>query len=81
MTEEKFAALVHDRLIDTEMVRQMLGLESVQGVRHRVDHGWLSGPVLVRSRGFSLWDRVQVEREEAARLRKLAKEAVARVGG
>ena len=69
MSEKEFQALVHDRLIDTEQVRQMLGLESVQGVRHRVDHGWLSGPVLVRDRGFSLWDRVQVEREEKDRLK------------
>lgn len=68
MNEKQFAELVRERLIDTDQVRQLLGLESSQGVRHRVEHGWLSGPVLVRERGFSLWDREQVVREEAKRL-------------
>ena len=67
LSEKRFQEIVHERLLDTEQVRQMLGLKTVQGVRHRVDHGWLSGPVLVRDRGFSLWDKVQVEREEKAR--------------
>ena len=69
LSEKRFQEIVHDRLVDTEQVRQMLGLATVQGVRHRVDHGWLSGPVLVRDRGFSLWDKVQVEREEMARVK------------
>ena len=67
MSEKRFAELVQDRLIDTEQVRQLVGLESVQGVRHRVDHGWYSGPVIVRDKASNLWDRVQVEREERAR--------------
>lgn len=73
ISEEDFAALVHDRILDTEQVRQLLGLESTMGVRHRIDHGWLSGPILIRDRGFSLWDRVQVEREEAERVAAKAK--------
>ena len=70
MSETKFAELVRERLVDTEQVRVLLGLTTSQGVRHRVDHGWLSGPILVRERGFSLWDRDQVMREEAERVAK-----------
>jgi len=70
-SEAAFAALIHDRILDTEQVRQMVGLESIQGVMHRVDHGWYSGPILVRDKGYSLWDRKQVEREEAARLKAI----------
>jgi len=73
MSEKKFAELLHDRLLDSEQVRQMLGLETVQGVRHRVEKGWYSGPVIVRDKGFSLWDRVQVEREEKRRMAEIAK--------
>lgn len=68
-SEEEFAALVHDRLLDTEQVRQLLGLQTTQAVRHRVDHGWYSEPVLVRDKGYSLWDKEKVLREEAARLK------------
>jgi len=71
MSETKFAELVRARLVDTEQVRELLGLDTTQGVRHRVDHGWLSGPIIVRDRGFSLWDREQVVREEAKRLADL----------
>lgn len=71
MSEARFAELVRERLVDTEQVREMLGLRSSEGVMHRVDHGWLSGPIVVRPRGYSLWDREQVEREEAARVAKV----------
>lgn len=73
MSEAKFAELVQARLIDTEQVREMLGLETRQGVVHRVEHGWLSGPIVVREKGYSLWDRQQVEREEAARVAAVAR--------
>lgn len=69
ISEAKFAELLHDRLLDTEQVRQMLGLETQQGVHHRVARGVLTGPVIVRDKGYSLWDRVQVEREEKARIK------------
>jgi hypothetical protein len=71
MSETKFAELVRARLIDTEQVRELLGLESAQGVRHRVEHGWLSGPVILRPQAISLWDKEQVLREEAARVAKV----------
>jgi hypothetical protein len=70
MSEKAFRALVQDRLIDTEQVRKMLGLETNQGVRHRVDHGWLAGPIIVRDANYALWDRLQVERQEVERLAK-----------
>jgi hypothetical protein len=71
MSEKKFAELVSERLIDTDQVAKLLGLESTQGVRHRIEHGWLSGPVLTREKGFWFWDKQQVEREEKARLAKI----------
>ena len=67
MSEAAFAELLRERLITTEQVRDMLGLKTNVGVMHRVDHGWYSGPVIVRDRGFGLWDRQAVERQEAAR--------------
>lgn len=69
MNEKQFAKLVQDRLIDTEQVREMVGLALVQGVHNRVARGVYSGPVISKSKGMALWDRVQVEREEAARIK------------
>lgn len=78
MNEARFRALVQDRLIDTDQVRELLGLDSVQGVRHRVEHGWLSGPVIIRKQAISLWDREQVVREEARRLADLEMDRIRR---
>jgi hypothetical protein len=75
VSEAAFAELIRDRLIDTEQVREMLGLRTSVGVMHRVDHGWYTGPVVTRRRGYALWDRVQVEREEAARLKAVSHKA------
>jgi len=72
MSEAAFAELLRERLITTEQVRDMLGLKTNVVVMHRVDHGWYSGPVIVRDRGFGLWDRQAVERQEQARLKALA---------
>jgi len=80
MSEKKFAELVSERLIDTDQVAKLLGLETTQGVRHRIEHGWLSGPVITREKGFWFWDREQVEREESARIKAVAKASLERVG-
>jgi hypothetical protein len=72
ISEAAFAELMRERLITTEQVRDMLGLQTNVGVMHRVEHGWYTGPIIVRPRGFGLWDRVAVERQEAARLKDLA---------
>jgi hypothetical protein len=72
VSEKTFHALVQDRLVDTDQVREMLGLRTSAGVMHRVEKGHYSGPILVRDKGYSLWDKLQVEREEKARIKKLA---------
>lgn len=70
LNEKAFAKLVQERLIDTEQVREMVGLTRVQGVHNRVARGVYSGPVISRGQGvMALWDRVTVEREEAARIK------------
>jgi len=74
-SEAAFADLIRDRLIDTPQVRDLVGLRSIQGLMHRVDHGHYSGPILVRERGYALWDRVQVEREEKERLASIKRQA------
>jgi len=71
MSEPAFAELIRERLVDTNTVRKMLGLQTNVGVMHRVDHGWYSGPVVTVDRGYALWDRQQVEREEAARVKAM----------
>jgi len=78
VSEKTFQALVRDRLIDTEQVRQMLGVKTPMAITHRINKGWYSGPIVVRDKGYSLWDRVQVEREEKARLAAVAKKIQAK---
>lgn len=72
MSEPAFAELIRERLINTDQVREMLGLQTSVGVMHRVDHGWYSGPVVTVERGYALWDKQQVERQEAARVKAMA---------
>jgi predicted DNA-binding transcriptional regulator AlpA len=61
MREKPFAALVRERLIDTDEVAEALGLQSRQAVWDRIKSGKIPMPILSKDRGYSLWDRKVIE--------------------
>lgn len=61
MREKAFAALVRERLMDGDEVREALGLQSRQAVWDRVTSGKIPPPILKKDRGFALFDRKTIE--------------------
>lgn len=61
ISQERFAALVNERLMDTHEVREALGLRNPQSVYDRVARGELPPPIVKRERAFAFWDRLDIE--------------------
>lgn len=61
MREKAFAALVRERLMDVDDVKEALGFERRQSVRERVISGKIPEPIICKARGYSLWDRKVIE--------------------
>lgn len=61
MDEKKFAALVRERLMDVDSVREAFGFPRRQSVWDRVTSGRIPEPILKSERGYALWDRKVIE--------------------
>jgi hypothetical protein len=61
MREKAFAALVRERLMDVDQVREAFGFPRRQSVWDRVESGKIPAPILSKDRGYALWDRKAIE--------------------